>query len=171
MTMSYDDIFEKLSNQQLNFNPSLKDVMQRVREVGLHKVAAQIHGTKEFGFKEAAQALGTRLVEHHLKYAKVNEGIKALNRLAENGDVDLSKSAGMMSNVMSKLKPAAKGADDPFMAAAGKETAGFAGEGAARQARPEFQAAQELSPNAQQYLNQPSGQTVQQAAKKQLGWE
>lgn len=69
----------------------LRDVVQRVREVGLHKVAADLHGVPEFNIKTAVAVLGQRLLLNQARYEKIASGIRALNALDEGGDVKLAE--------------------------------------------------------------------------------
>lgn len=84
--MNHDEILASMS-------PAMRDVMQRVREVGLHKVAAQIHNQPEFTLKVAAQVLGTELMRQHYKFSKVAAGIRALQALDQTGEITLEKTA------------------------------------------------------------------------------
>lgn len=91
--MNHEQLLEKLGNVQLNMSPALTDLMQRVREVGLHKIAARMHNIPEFNIKAAAQLLGTKLVHQHFKYSKIASGIRALQALDQSGEITLEKTA------------------------------------------------------------------------------
>lgn len=73
--MSYDAIMYKLSSTALNLNPHMQDVIQRVRETGLHKAAAPLYGMHEVTLKTAVDYLGTALIQQHLKHQKIASGI------------------------------------------------------------------------------------------------
>lgn len=85
-----------------NASPAFHDVMQRTREVGLHKVAARLHAVPQFTFKTAAQVLGTQLIQSHLRFNKVATGIRALQALDQAGDITIQKvaRAGALSKAM-----------------------------------------------------------------------
>jgi hypothetical protein len=60
-------------------SPIVSDVVSRVRQAGLHKVAAHMHAVPEFTLKTAAQILGTKLVEQNARYSKIAQGLAAFN--------------------------------------------------------------------------------------------
>jgi len=64
-------------------NVIIQDTLQRVREVGLHKVAAKLEGLPEINLKTAATHLGTALLHHHAKFQKINSGLDALQFLED----------------------------------------------------------------------------------------
>jgi len=107
--MNTDQLLQKLGSTQLNLSPSINDLMLRVRQVGLHKVAAQMHGVPEFTFKAAAQILGTQLMHHHLKFSKIASGIRALQALDQSGEITLEKTAGPPPIPLAALKGGARG--------------------------------------------------------------
>jgi len=87
--MSYDNIMAKLASDQINVSPAMRDIMQRVRQAGLHKVAAQINGVPEFTLRTAASELGFQLLKSHLKHTKIAAGLRAYDALVEVGEVPL----------------------------------------------------------------------------------
>ncbi len=88
--MNYETLMTKIASEQIHLGPSLRDVMQRVRETGLHKVAAQMHGVPELDIKTAASILGNRLLLAHLRQTKIAAGLRAYDALVEAGDVPLA---------------------------------------------------------------------------------
>lgn len=88
--MSYENLMAKLASNEITFGPQLRDVMQRVRETGLHKVAAQMHGVPTFDIKTAASVLGFQLLQTHLKHVKIAAGLRAYDALVEVGEVPLA---------------------------------------------------------------------------------
>lgn len=99
--MNHEQLLVKLGNAQLPMGPALQDLMQRVREVGLHKIAAHTHKVPEFTFKTAALHIGTELVRQHLKFSKVASGISALRTLNQNGGISLEK-VGFSSSTVAR---------------------------------------------------------------------
>lgn len=89
--MDYENLMAKLASQQLQLPPAMQDVMQRVREVGLHKVAAQMHGMPEFGVRQAAELIGSSLVRAHLRQTKIAAGLRAYDALVEVGELPLAR--------------------------------------------------------------------------------
>ena len=75
--MSYDAIMHKLSSAELTLSPQMQDVIQRVRETGLHKVAAPLYGIDELTLKTAVQQLSTSLLAQHYKYQKIASGLES----------------------------------------------------------------------------------------------
>jgi len=73
--MSYDAIMHKLSSAELTLSPQMQDVIQRVRETGLHKVAAPLYGVDEVTLKTAVQQLSTAWLAQHYKYQKIASGL------------------------------------------------------------------------------------------------
>ena len=74
---------QKLAEHKLTFSPPILDLMQRVREHGLHKVASHLYNTKEFNVKVAVQLLGERLYTKDKKYQKIASGLRVLKVLEE----------------------------------------------------------------------------------------
>lgn len=64
-------------------NAVFQDTLQRVREVGLHKVAAQMSGLPEVNIKTAVAHLGKSLMLHQAKFRKINSGLDALQFLED----------------------------------------------------------------------------------------
>lgn len=123
--MDHEQLLEKLGSTQLNMSPAVRDVMQRVREVGLHKVAAHLHGVPEFNIQVAAQVLGTKLASHHLRFSKVAAGIRALHALDQAGEITLEKTAGpppipieALGGAVKELAPGMRGLKPPPIPAA-----------------------------------------------------
>lgn len=85
--MTYDVLMAKLASQDFKLNPNLQDVMQRVREVGLHKVAAQMHNVPEFNIRVAVENLGMQLCLGELRREKIASGLQAYNALVEVGEI------------------------------------------------------------------------------------
>jgi hypothetical protein len=88
--VSYELLMTKLSSEKIHLGPNLQDVMQRVREVGLHKVAAKLHDVPELDIKTAANILGARLLEAHLRQTKIAAGLRAYDALLEVGALPLA---------------------------------------------------------------------------------
>ena len=139
--MNYEHLLEKLASTQLNVSPAVADLMQRIRETGLHKVAAHMHNVPEFTFKTATQILGTQLIHQHLKFSKIASGIRALQALDQSGEITLEKTAGPPPIPAAALKG---------LRSAGAE-AGGAARGAARAAAkpPPIPAAAKKAPSAE----------------------
>jgi hypothetical protein len=89
--MNHEQLLEKLGNAQVNLNPAMHDLMQRVREVGLHKVAAHTHRVSKFTLKTAAWYIGKELTRQHMKFSKIASGIRALQALDQSGEISLEK--------------------------------------------------------------------------------
>lgn len=119
--MSYESIFKKLSETHLSMSPPLRDTLQRVRETGLHKVAAQEHGVPSFGIKEAAEVLGRRLVFNRLKQEKIASGLAALGALSCQGDVKLASIGSRMMQMGGKALKRAKPPPIPAAAMRGAQ--------------------------------------------------
>jgi len=60
-------------------SPAISNIINRARQAGLHKIAAQMHNTPEFTLKTAVQVLGTRLAEHNARHAKIAQGLAAFD--------------------------------------------------------------------------------------------
>jgi len=105
--MNHDQLLEKLGNAQVNLSPAMNDLMQRVREVGLHKVAAHTHGVSRFTIKTAAWYIGKELTRQHLKYSKIASGIRALQALDQSGEITLEKNAAPGAGLLKELGSAA----------------------------------------------------------------
>jgi len=63
--------------QKLAHHPVLRDTVLRVRQVGLHKVAAQLHDMREVTLQSAVQKIGTDLYKSHLKHKQIEKGLDA----------------------------------------------------------------------------------------------
>ena len=68
---------EDLGAKAASFNAPTEDLLQRVREAGLHKVAEGMYGV-EMSLCNAVQELGTKLAYKARKQACVQSGIEAL---------------------------------------------------------------------------------------------
>lgn len=83
-----------MSDLPLKLNPLLKDVVNRTRQVGLHKVAAQMQG-HPITLQHVVHKLGQDLITHTRKYAAIQGGLADLDALHSKGIVPLEKSAFM----------------------------------------------------------------------------
>lgn len=80
--MTHDQLIEKIASSELRLNPHVLSVVERVRQLGLHKTAAVLNGVDgEIGLRSAVGSLGARLVLKHAKYAKIAAAVDALNSL------------------------------------------------------------------------------------------
>lgn len=102
-----DDIINKLASHPLS--PAMQDVMQRVRQVGLHKIAAAQYGYDDFTLAHAVLELGTKLAYQHLKQQKIATGMRALQSLEADNTVKLSNVFRLkdMKSMMPKAEQAA----------------------------------------------------------------
>jgi len=75
--MLYDALMHKLGSSELTFSPQMQDVMQRVREAGLHKVAAPLYDLPGVTLKTAVHSLGISLLQQHYKYQKIASGLES----------------------------------------------------------------------------------------------
>ncbi len=66
--------------EKVAHNPVIQDVLQRVREAGLHKVASQMYNLEQIDLKSVITKLGQDLVYHQLKHKKIAEGLRDLQR-------------------------------------------------------------------------------------------
>jgi hypothetical protein len=105
--MPYDQLQKKLAETQLELNPAMQDVMQRVREVGLHKIATTLYDLDELSLPKIAQHLGTRLLLEHHKQEKIASGLNALRTLEASGDVKLASLLQIGKNTAKNLVPKA----------------------------------------------------------------
>lgn len=71
-----DEILRKIAQ-----HPALVDTMQRVRERGLHKVAAVMYELPEVNLPSVVQKLGAALYESHLRQQQIQKGIDAYKLL------------------------------------------------------------------------------------------
>jgi len=71
-----DDMLHKIANQ-----PALLDIMQRVRERGLHKVAAVMYQMPEVNLPTVVHKLGAALYESRLRQQQIQKGIDAYRLL------------------------------------------------------------------------------------------
>jgi hypothetical protein len=62
-------------------NAVVRDTVQRVRETGLHKVAAKMHGVPEINIKTAMAEMGKALYAHHMKHRAIRSGLHAFEFL------------------------------------------------------------------------------------------
>lgn len=85
--MDYSQLLEKVGSSQLTLSPPLQDLMQRVRENGLHKVAAPLNAMPEFTFKNVITKLGEQMCLSQLKHQKIATGLRDLSRLAKQGSI------------------------------------------------------------------------------------
>jgi len=97
--MSADLIMQKLANQHLGLPPALRDVMQRVREQGLHKTAGYMYGVPEITLKEAATIIGVKLAHMQAKHARVQRGLHKLALLEAAGDISISPQTSKTAGV------------------------------------------------------------------------
>lgn len=80
--MDTDHLIEKVASSDIRFSPQLLDVVRRVREAGLHKTAAALHGVEgEMTLKTAMQILGARLVFERRQNQKIAAALNALDNL------------------------------------------------------------------------------------------
>lgn len=75
--MLYDALMQKLGSSELTFSPQMQDVMQRVRETGLHKVAAPLYDLPDMTLKTAVHSLGISMLQQHYKYQKIASGLES----------------------------------------------------------------------------------------------
>lgn len=61
-------------------NPAFKQIVQKVRENGLHKVAEHLYG-EEITIKLAVQNIATQWIYNERKYQKIASGLAALNNV------------------------------------------------------------------------------------------
>lgn len=61
-------------------NPVIQDVLQRIREAGLHKVASHMYGLEQVDLRSVVTKLGQDLMYHQLKHRKIAEGLRDLAR-------------------------------------------------------------------------------------------
>jgi hypothetical protein len=97
--MDYSALIQKIAAEQLHLNPTLRDVMDRVRVAGLHKVAAQMHNVPEFELKTAAHTLGEQLYLQRKRQVKIASGLRALVSLAEDGALPFDVTASNARNL------------------------------------------------------------------------
>lgn len=107
----YENMIMKVANTRMGLSPAMRDVVNRVKSAGLHKVASSFYG-RELSMPIAAGTLGTKLVKHRYNFDKIASGIAALKELEAAGDVSLRKNASMFNlKTMKKVIPeAAEGA-------------------------------------------------------------
>lgn len=80
--MNTDHLIEKVASSNIRFNPQLLDVVRRVRQTGLHKTAAALHGVSgEMSLKTAMHILGARLVLERRQNQKIAAALNALDNL------------------------------------------------------------------------------------------
>lgn len=82
--MTQEELLEKIASSELTINPHVLSVVERVRQLGLHKTAAALQGHGgEVGLRSAVGSLGARLVLKHARHAKIAAAIDALNSLED----------------------------------------------------------------------------------------
>ena len=113
-------INDKLGEHLHELSPAMQDVMQRVRQTGLHKVAAQLRGVPEFTLHTGMQELAFKLAYTHLRNQKIASGIRSLTDLEAAGVI---KSANIVTEGLSKGLSKGKGAIKSLL---GKGSAGAA---------------------------------------------
>jgi len=91
-----ENIITKLGSQT-SLSPAMLNVVQGVRQVGLHKIAAQMRGQDAFGLEHAVFELGTKLAYNYLKQQKIASGIRSLKTLEAQGDIKLAAGFGQMA--------------------------------------------------------------------------
>ena len=69
----------------------IQDVLQRVRQAGLHKVAAAMHNVDNFNVRVATEILGQRLVMNHARFSKTAAGLRALADLEASEVAKIAK--------------------------------------------------------------------------------
>lgn len=67
--------------QKVALNPAIRDVMQRVREAGLHKVARHLYNVEEVNLKTSLEKLGHDLFYNHLRHQKIRKGLEAYAKI------------------------------------------------------------------------------------------
>ena len=82
--MDIDALLNKIASSDVVLNPSVLDVVRRVRSVGLHKTAEALTG-RETSMKTAVAVLGAKMQFRRSKYNKIAAAIAAL----ENADSDI----------------------------------------------------------------------------------
>ena len=84
--MALEHLMQKLSDSpEFNMSLPMWSVINRVSQVGLHKVAAPLLGLPEITLKTAAQHLGVRLYRNHLKSKKIASALESLAYLEDTG--------------------------------------------------------------------------------------
>ncbi len=129
-----NDITQKLASNYAALSPTVQDVVNRVRTVGLHKVAAQLRNKQDFGLEDAISELSVKLAYEFLKQQKIASGLNSLRDLHKNNTVKLSgllrigpHTAEDVTHLATKMRPpkppmpgsfgAAKGVEGPLTAA------------------------------------------------------
>lgn len=136
----HDLLLNTLTAKTAQLSPSVLDIVNRTRTLGLHKVAAHTHNCVEYGLQDVIRELGTKLAYAHLKHQKIASGLESLRELHQDQTVKLSlfRHSG---TAVSSLLTAAKQAPLPLK---GNLSAARSGIGSLPPPPPGVQAAERL---------------------------
>jgi hypothetical protein len=80
----------------------MRDIVRRVRETGLHKVAAPLYGFNDLSLKNAVQHLSTEMLKQHRKYASISSGLEAYASLTDDKTASLKNVWGALNRPLGR---------------------------------------------------------------------
>jgi hypothetical protein len=102
-----NNLVNKIASQRDALSPAIQDLVARVGQVGLHKIAAQMRGKESLELRDVITELATKLAYQHLKQQKVAAGLASLKNLEASGSVKLSQMFQLGKQGVTSLVPKA----------------------------------------------------------------
>lgn len=98
--MSYELLMHKIAEADLPVNAHIMNIINKVRETGLHKVAGDLQGIEDFNIRTAAEHLASKMLYTHYKYQKIAQGLEAY----PDDEYDFYKQANIFRNLWNRAQ-------------------------------------------------------------------